>query len=304
MIRLFRLLSRPSLPVLHALGAVMGWLTYRLSGSYRRLFDQNVAQSGLPPQSARPAIAHTGRMVAEIPHLWLRPADVPIREPIEWKDVERLDAAVEAGKGLVLMTPHIGCFEVVAQAYAERYGTRKPMTALYRPARQPWLRELEETARNRPGLLTAPASLSGVRQMIRALRTGETVGLLPDQVPPRGMGIWAPFFGRPAYTMTLAARLIEQTGAAWLLLVGERLGGRRGFRIHVIEPPEALPPPTPKAMAEAPVPGASGNSSGDTEDAHQAECAAVINRTMEHVIRMFPGQYLWGYNRYKEPRGA
>ncbi len=93
------------------------------------------------------------------------------------------------------------------------------MTALYRPARQPWLRELEATARNRPGLLTAPASLAGVRQMIRALRQGQTVGLLPDQVPPDGMGVWAPFFGQPAYTMTLAARLVLQTGAVPLLLL-------------------------------------------------------------------------------------
>jgi len=91
---------------------------------------------------------------------------------------------------------------------------------MYRPARQPWLRQLEETSRERPGLATAPAALSGVRQMIRALRKGESVGLLPDQVPPEGMGVWAPFYRQPAYTMTLAARLVQQTGAALLLAWG------------------------------------------------------------------------------------
>ena len=112
---------------------------------------------------------------------------------------------------------------------------------LYRPARKPWLRELMEASRARPGLLTAPATLAGVRQMMRALRRGEAVGLLPDQVPPEGMGVWAPFFGRPAYTMTLAARLVQQTGATPLLMVGERLPRGAGYHVHTLPLPEPLP---------------------------------------------------------------
>ena len=124
-----------------------------------------------------------------------------------------------------------------------------------------------DDSRARPGLLTAPASLAGVRQMMRALRRGETVGLLPDQVPPDGMGVWAQFFGRPAYTMTLAARLIQQTGATPLLMVGERLPRGAGYHVHVLPLPEPLP-------------------DGDAGDeAHQRACAAVINRAMERVIR-------------------
>ena len=194
-----------------------------------------------------------------------------------------------AGRGLVMLTPHLGAFEVIAQAYAERFGARQPMTALYRPARQAWLRELETTARDRPGLLTAPASLAGVRQMIRALRQGQTVGLLPDQVPPDGMGVWAPFFGRPAYTMTLAARLALQTGATVLLTVGERQPQAAGWRIRVFALPEALPQAA----------GFHGN-----EAAHQTECAAVMNRAMEFLIRQCPTQDLWGYTRYNGPRAA
>ena len=96
-----------------------------------------------------------------------------------------------------LLTPHLGCFEICAQAYAERLAQYGPITVLYRPAKQPWLREvMEATARGARALATAPASLAGVRQMIRALRRGETVGLLPDQVPPSGQGVWAPFFGQ------------------------------------------------------------------------------------------------------------
>jgi KDO2-lipid IV(A) lauroyltransferase len=228
-------------------------------------------------------------MAAETPRLWLRPAGQPLAPPVQWVDGERIEQALAAGRGLVLLTPHLGAFEVIAQAYAERFGARWPMTALYRPAKKAWLRELEETARARPGLLTAPASLAGVRQMIRALRSGQTVGLLPDQVPPDGMGVWAPFFGQDAYTMTLAARLSLQTGAPVLLMIGERLPRAAGWRIRVFAPPEALP-----TLADC----------GGDEQAHQTECAAVTNRAMEFLIRQCPAQYLWGYHRYKAPRGT
>jgi KDO2-lipid IV(A) lauroyltransferase len=174
----------------------------------------------------------------------------------------------------------MGCFEICAQAIAERFTTPEaPITVLYRPARQASLRDVMAGSRERPGLATAPATLAGVRQMIRALRKGEIIGLLPDQVPPDGLGVWAPFFGKPAYTMTLAARLVQQTGAALLLIWGERLPGGAGFVVHVLPAPE--------------IPKAASN-----EDA-----AAIVNAAMESVIRRAPGQYLWGYHRYKEPRG-
>ena len=280
-------LSRRSLGVLHALGALLGWAGYALSGSYRQRLRANAALAGIGAGQRRAAVAEAGRMVAELPRLWLRPAAEPLQPAVRWQHAELIDAALDAGRGLMILTPHLGAFEVIGQAYAERFGARQPMTALYRPARKAWLRELETTARNRPGLLTAPASLSGVRQMIRALRQGQTVGLLPDQVPPDGMGVWAPFFGRPAYTMTLASRLALQTGAAVLLTIGERLPRGAGWRVRVFE----LPEPLPAAQA----------FHGD-DAAHQTECAAVMNRAMEFLIRQCPAQYLWGYHRYKAPR--
>jgi len=173
----------------------------------------------------------------------------------------------------------MGSFEVTAQAYAERYATTQgPITVLYRPAHKVWLRELVDTARARPGLATAPATLAGVRQMFRALRRGEAVGLLPDQVPPAGLGVWAPFFGRKAYTMTLAARLVQQTGATPLLAWGERLAHGKGYVVRLSALGDPLPPDDPVAAA------------------------TIVNRAMEGLIRRAPQQYLWGYNRYKGPR--
>jgi Kdo2-lipid IVA lauroyltransferase/acyltransferase len=283
MLTLFHWLSRRPLWFLHGIGAALGWLTYWASPTYRRRFHQNVRQAGIEPGSARPAIAAAGRMVAELPFLWLRPAGEPIKPRLEWQGREVLAAALQSGRGVVLMTPHLGSFEVTAQAIAQEFAkTYGPVTALYRPARKAMLREVMERSRARPGVATAPANLAGVRLMIRALRRGEAVALLPDQVPPEGMGVWVPFFGKPAYTMTLAARLIQQTGAVPLLMWGERQSQGAGFVVHFSELGETLP-------------------AGDDT---QAESATVVNRAMERLIRRCPQQYLWGYNRYKKPRSA
>ena len=273
-------LAARSLRLLHAWGGLLGWVGYLLSPSYRRRLDDNAAAAGLTPAQRRAAVADAGRLVMELPRLWLRPVAQPIADPVRWEGAELLEGLLAQGRGLVLLTPHMGSFEVSAQAYAERFGAQQPITVLYRPARQAWLRELEETARARTALHTAPANLAGVRLMMRALRRGQTVGLLPDQVPPEGMGVWVPFFGRPAYTMTLAARLVQQTGAAVAVLWTERLPRGAGYVVRALP----LPVPLPELAA--------GEEAG----------ALAINRSMEAIIRMQPTQYLWGYHRYKNPR--
>jgi len=277
---LLRWLSTRSLRHLHAIGGVLGWLAWLLSPSYRRRLAANATLAGVSAADRSAAVADAGRLVMELPRLWLRPVQQPIADPVRWDNAELVESLLAQGRGLVLLTPHMGSFEVSAQAYAERFGGRQPITVLYRPARQRWLRELEETARARPALATAPANLSGVRLMMRALRKGQTVGLLPDQVPPEGMGVWAPFFGQPAYTMTLAARLVQQTGAAVAVLWTERLPRGAGYVVHA----SALPEPLPADAAD------------------EAGSALAVNRSMETVIRHKPSQYLWGYHRYKQPR--
>jgi KDO2-lipid IV(A) lauroyltransferase len=278
-------LSRRSLRFLHALGALLGWAAYLLSAGYRRRLVINANLAGVSPAQRRASVAEAGKLVMELPRLWLRPATEPINDPVRWEGAELIEATLDAGKGLVLLTPHMGSFEICAQAYAQRFGARQPITVLYRPARQAWLRELEETARARPALATAPASLAGVRQMMRALRKGETLGLLPDQVPPDGMGVWAPFFGHPAYTMTLAARLVLQNDAGVCLIWGDRLPRGAGYVVRV----QPLSGPLP----------AKGQMD---EDTWMTAAATVINESMELLIRARPQQYLWGYHRYKAPR--
>ena len=272
MMTIFKLLSLWPLSVAHAMGWLLGWLVFAVSGTYRQRFLANARQAGIGWRQWLPAVGENGKLVAELPRLWLgRPVAV------QWDGAGHVEAALALGRGVVFLTPHLGCFEIMAQGYAQRYGHTNPITVLFRPPRQTWLRALVTTVRQRPGLHTAPATLAGVKQMRKALRLGQSLGLLPDQVPPAGMGLWLPFFGRDAYTMTLSARLVQQSGATVLLGWGQRLSWGRGYRLHFVPLQEPLPV--------------------------DAQGAAVrINREMETLIRSCPQQYLWGYARYKPPR--
>jgi Kdo2-lipid IVA lauroyltransferase/acyltransferase len=271
----FKCLSFLPLWLLHAMGWLLGWLAFLASATYRQRFLANAHQAGIAPAVWRKAVGESGKLVAELPRLWLG-ASVPVR----WDGDALVARALEDGNGIVFLTPHLGCFEVTAQAYAQRFGQGgQPITVLFRPPRQAWLSHWVAVARARPGMDTAPTSLAGVKQLLKALRAGQCVGLLPDQVPPQGQGVWSPFFQREAYTMTLSARLAAQGGATVLIAWGERLPWGRGYTVHV----EPLSDPLPSDLAEA---------------------SARINQAMEALIVQCPSQYLWGYARYKQPRVA
>ena len=274
MVFLFRLLARLPLRIAHLLGAFAGWATYLLSPTYRRHLGENVLQAGFGPGVRRLAIAAAGRQALELPSIWLHPLDEVTPRVVRVSGWEIVEAAWRDGKGVVFLTPHLGCFEITAQYYA----AHAPITVLYRPPKFAALQQLIETGRKREKLHLAPADLSGVRSLIKALKRGEAVGLLPDQAPRVGEGVWLDWFGRPAYTMTLAARLTE-TGAATVFAWAERLPGGAGYHLRLRRP-----------LAEL---------AGDT-----VARAQQINQEIEALVRECPGQYLWGYNRYKRPAGA
>lgn len=259
------------------MGWLLGWLSFALSGKYRRKLFAHARLAGFPRSVALSSVGEAGKMVTELPRLWL---GAPVH--LEWDGKALVEAAIAEGNGVLFLTPHLGCFEVTAQLVTGVFGDRMPVTVLYRPARQPWLRDIMEQARARPGLHTAPTTLAGVKQLIKALRQRQGVGLLPDQVPPEGQGVWAPFFGHDAYTMTLSARLALTAGARVLLIWGERLPWGRGYRVH-------LRPFRPEAGGEL------------SQD--PVEAARQINQAMESLVHECPAQYLWSYDRYKAPAG-
>lgn len=273
LVTLFRLLSHLPLPVLHWVGALAGRLIYRTSARYRHCMNTNIAAAGYATHVSS-AMREAGKNLAELPFIWCAPqARVLATARVEnWAVVE---TAMAQGHGVILLTPHLGCFEIIAQVIA----ARMPLTALYRPPRKSVLRPLIEGARQRHNLLLAPASLRGVRTLLKTLKSGAAIGLLPDQVPQHGEGVWANFFGRPAYTMTLSAKLHRMTGAPIVVTYAQRRSNGHGYIVRF-------------QLFDGPL----------TDDPQQQ--AGAINAAMEALIAHCPAQYFWGYNRYKTPAGV
>lgn len=276
MLFLFRALALLPLPVLHGLGAALGGLVYLLSSRERRRTRENLMLAfpqGIPRGLAWRSALQSGRAMAELPWLWMRPIEQTTTRVTRVEGWEAVEHACSRGDAVLFLTPHIGCFEMVGQFI----GTRLPITCLYRPPKNPAVQPLYEAGRNRGLMRIAATDGAGVRKMLKALRQKETVGILPDQVPQHGEGIWAPFFGKPAYTMTLAARFSAMKGVSTFFVYATR---ERGGTYHFVVHPEPLVFPE-EAKAEARV--------------------AAINRVVESIIRRHPDQYFWSYNRYKSP---
>ncbi|OFZ66369.1 MAG: lipid A biosynthesis acyltransferase [Betaproteobacteria bacterium RBG_16_56_24] len=278
MVALFDLLARLPLAVLHRLGAILGWATYLLSGRYARRLRENLRRAGLGRSEAglrqllHANIREAGKGVMELPWVWRRPLEKVVASVRQCHGWEHVEAARARGKGVIVLTPHIGCFEVIGLYIAARL----PMTCMYRPPRWKFLDTLMHEGRERGQMKLAPTDLGGVRQLLKALKRGEIIGVLPDQVPGNGEGEWAAFFGRPAYTMTLIGRMLEASGAAVVMSYVERLPRGAGYALHF-----------------SPLSFDTGSS-----------VPSQMNAALEAVVRARPDQYLWSYNRYKVPRGA
>jgi KDO2-lipid IV(A) lauroyltransferase len=269
-----RLLGRLPLAWLHALGTLVGWLVYLASPVYAARMRDNLARSGIYAdpraleRALRQCVAHTGKTMAEIPKVWFDD-EARVTGLVRCDTWHVVEEAQREGRGIIFLTPHIGCFEISAMYTAQRV----PLTVLYRPPKQRWLEPLMIKGRIRGKMKPEPASLKGVRALYKALQRGEPIGILPDQAPQVGEGAWADFFGRPAYTITLVTRLRKQSGAAVIFAFAERLPRGRGYVLHF--------------------------------DRHDGELdERELNRALEELIRRCPTQYLWSYNRYKTPRGA
>lgn len=278
---IFRVLARFPLRLMQAAGAVLGWLIWLVSPRYRRQMRDNLLAAGMPLSVERHAIASAGRMVAELPWLWMRPHGESVLGHMDWDGAEHFEAGMRAGRGVIITSPHLGCWEMGAQAFAERYGPQYgPLVAMFRPPRKSWLEPLVRHSRGRAWLETAPTSLAGIRLLVRTLRAGGYTAVLPDQVPPEGQGVWAPWMGRNAYTMTLLPRLVQQTGALVLMCWCERNPKGR-FTLHMwpLDPPLPTGPSVPLEVS-----------------------ATAMNQAVEALVRSHPGQYLWSYARHKQPR--
>jgi len=275
---LFDLAAKLPLSVLHRIGSKLGWLTYLLSGKYAARLRENLGYEykGRPEADFRKVLSanvrEMGKSISELPWIWRRSLEEVLRKVQSCHGLDHLEAARQRGRGIIFLTPHLGCFEILSLYMAAQV----PLTIMYRPPRLAWLDEVMRSGRLRGQTSLARTDIGGVRTLYKALKRGEAIGLLPDQVPGNGEGEWAPFFGRPAYTMTLVGRMVESSGAAVLLCYGERLPRGAGYVLHFAPLEFVLGTPVTRQL----------------------------NAALEELIRACPTQYLWSYNRYKLPRGA
>ncbi|MBJ7503772.1 MAG: lysophospholipid acyltransferase family protein [Polynucleobacter sp.] len=270
-----RIVAALPLAVTQCFGGFLGYLAYLVSSKYRVLFRTNYAHAlhtkQLKPQYLK-AIPGSGMLLSDSLWIWHNPEKaLALAEVTNWDLVAE---AIDEGHGLIMLCPHLGGFEIIPRILANHF----PATILYRPARQKWLNTVIESWRAYPNMHFVPTNLHGVRQMVRALSRGEAIGILPDQVPSGGEGVWVPFFGRYAYTTTLPPRLAGRKHIPVVLFSAQRKGLGQGWLIHA----ERLP-----AFAE-----------------NTSVAATELNLALEKIILRAPNQYIWAYNRFKHPSGA
>jgi Kdo2-lipid IVA lauroyltransferase/acyltransferase len=273
---ILRLFSSLPLAALQIAGACIGLLIYWCSPRYRRRLYKNhqsaANYSGFKLTPWRVA-AESGMMFADTLWIWRHPQD-----SIHKASIENLDQVIELSKnrkGLIVLASHFGGFEIVPRIFAEH--TRA--TVMYRPARKGWVNELMLKSRKYSRIEFVETNIGGVRQIKRALLKGEVVGLLADQVPSAGDGVWAKFFNQYAYTTSFPIKLARQANVAILFVGAERLGLGQGWRIKSRLMPEAFSDCLVDACSE-------------------------MNQYFEGMIVSRPHQYMWSYNRYKRPAGA
>ena len=270
------MVGRLPLRALHALGDAAAWLARVANIREARVARRNLElaypqlDDAARERRLRAVLRETGRGAFETLRFWTRRESDNLRLIERVHGQEFFDAALAAGKGLIVAAPHYGNWELLNQWLA----ARTPITVVYRRPEHASGEAFLRRVRGRANVRQAPAEGSAMRQLFRTLVGGGVVGILPDQQPKAGDGEFAPFFGVPALSMTLLPRLARRTGATVLFVVAERLYPGLRFEIRVTPAPAAL------------------------RDADPAIAVAAMNAAVQAIADRDPAQYQWTYKRF------
>ncbi|HEB91877.1 MAG TPA: hypothetical protein ENI94_00075 [Gammaproteobacteria bacterium] len=279
---LFRAIAHLPLPLAQGLGAALGGLLSLFPNETRRVARRNIYRcfpDWSPAQRRRllrQSLRQTGRTAAETAAIWLWPLPRVLPQVRAVEGEELLQQGMARGRGVIMLSPHLGSWEMAGLYLSVQWG----ITSMYRPPKLMAMNALMQQGRERGGAHLVPTDASGVRALLRTLRQGGMIGILPDQDPERESGVFAPFFGHPANTMVLLPKLARKSGATVLFIYAERLPQGRGFRLHIRSAPAGI------------------------DDADLGRAAASLNQGVEACVRQLPVQYQWGYKRFKgQPEG-
>lgn len=272
---LFHRFAHLSFARAHQLGRILGRLVYFLSRGYANKFNRqwNLVSFHSDEQLKARAQAEAGAMFAEIPKIWTTD-DTELMRYVHVTERGQNILTLAKTRATIFLTPHIGSFEVAGRTI----GHQLPITVLFKPAKQKWLSDLMIQARAHGQMRTAPANLGGVRALLKALKSGHSVGILPDQVPSHGEGEWAPLFGKMAYTMNLPAKLARLADQTVIV----------SARRYTEQERKQLKNADPIPIWEF-----------DAQLISQEPTPVIVNQHIESLVQQMPEQYLWGYNRFK-----
>jgi KDO2-lipid IV(A) lauroyltransferase len=265
-------LPRGMRAALAQLGGALLWLTGSRS---RKTTETNLALcfpnlSAAERQSlAKQSLIETVRLGLEMGPAWLWSADRSLAMIDHVEGREHMEAARAAGRGIVILAPHIGNWELLGLWLGRHYQAIN----LYQPPKSPLLDKLIHDARSRSGAQLVPTDKKGVATLLKGLKNGGVTGILPDQEPETSGGVFAPFFGVPALTATLAANLARKTNAVVLAAYVKRTAD--GY-VLVIDPVDE-----------------------SVVDGDEVIAATAVNRAVENCVKAAPAQYQWEYKRFK-----
>ena len=279
---LFWLMSLIPLRLARRIGALIGVLIWRLPTRARPVIEENLRLCfpAMPDEDrqrlAKARMQHLGMMFMELGLVWSADPAKVMQRIAKVSGREHMDAALGQGKGVILLAPHIGNWEVVGLYLADNFAT----TSMFQPPDNPALDTLIRNARMRSGATLVPTNTSGVKALLRALKRGEVVGVLPDQVPPANSGDFAPFFGIPALTPTMSYNLIQRTGARAVMGYARRIPNSGDFEMVFLPVDEAI----------------------YSDD--QVTSLTALNRGVEATTNAALEQYQWEYKRFRKQPGG
>lgn len=267
------------LPLLHLIAWPVGWLLYLTRNKQRHIAEVNL-QLCFPhwPERkrnkiVRQSLIETSKTVLESLKLW-QSSKHKILGYV--KKVNGSELLNDKEHGTILIVPHLGSWEMLG-FYCS---SNASITSMYRPQKSAYLNKLMQQGRERLGAHLVPATNKGVKYLLQALHNHELIGMLPDQNPGKGTGIFVPFFNVQTNTPILPVRLAQKTNATIVLAYAERLSWGRGYELHFEKVNEAL------------------------YDENIDVAATAMNKELENLISNKPEQYWWGYSRFRQrPEG-
>lgn len=283
MIGLVKLLGYVPLSVAQAMGRAVGLVLYRRRTRTREVARVNLSLTypELTPAERetllRDTLLENGMIGGEMGPMWGYSAKKGLGLIRQVHGEELLDEALASGKGVMLMAPHLGNWEIINNYMA----TKAPITIMYRPAKIKIFNDWMVARREAVGCHLVPTTRDGVMALFRLLKQGQVIGMLPDQEPKPERGVFAPFMGVETLTPKLPHELLQKTGALTLFAFAERLPAAQGFAIHLVRPGDGIYDADPRVSAMA------------------------MNATIERCVEHCPAQYQWTYKRFKRrPDGA